>query len=453
MKRLKNISANADMSDNQVKFFYKGEYLGSCDPNYMECDKLYELIKSDSRAATQVLNYMNSLGDPVFPTKEGGYEPETDVSKVDPLELYNTFMQELDYSYRDFPKDFYVGGDYIIPDFEIFIDSSDEVVTSTKIKASRYDNVPGYKTPKGGYLYIFKHGIGPGTMPKDVEIIKTKDLPNYYTAVWLSDFLTTDELKQYDIPDETRINSILDSIGYCQKNGDVVPCDDVEACGKINGATEPNSPNADKTKLVRQVIKQAKEIRDYFQSHNNNLNRKQEQYLEDLSDGIDNESVAAIRDAIENMKYNSKNLRSEQYNLIMDLYEEFNFAGGKFEGMGYPEDDIDACNKVTSSNKTRFMANMVSASSFDSAYDENDELYQFHVAGYLNENYYHLMTDWYTNDFEEALDHALDMSAQGLYVEMENQVDGRSRKFTPDEWEDAVADGDVPDHVREDLVW
>ena len=95
----------------------------------------------------------------------------------------------------------------------------------------------------------------------------------------------------------------------------------------------------------------------------------------------------------------------------------------------------------------------VTAGTFESAYDENDELYQFHVAGYLNKNYYGLMADWYTNDFEEALDHAWEMSAQGLYVEMENQVDGRSRRFTPDEWEEAVSYGDVPDHVREDLVW
>lgn len=210
-------------------------------------------------------------------------------------------------------------------------------------------------TPKGGYLYIFKHGIGPGTIPSDVSVVKTKDLPNYYTAVWLDRFLTADELKQYDIPSETEINRYLDRIGYCQKNGDVVPCDDVEACGKINGATEPNSPDIDKTKLVRQVIKQAKDIRDYFQSHNNNLNRKQEQYLEDLSDGIDSESVAAIRDAIENMKYSSKNLRSEQYNLIMDLYDDFNLAGGKFEGMGYPEDDdVEACGKVTASTNLDF---------------------------------------------------------------------------------------------------
>lgn len=87
-----------------------------------------------------------------------------------------------------------------------------------------------------GYLYIFKHGIGPGTIPNDVSVVKVKDLPNYYTAVWLDRFLTTDELRQYDIPDETKINMYLDRIGYCQKNGDVVPCDDIEACDKVTSA-------------------------------------------------------------------------------------------------------------------------------------------------------------------------------------------------------------------------
>ena len=87
-----------------------------------------------------------------------------------------------------------------------------------------------------GYLYIFKHGIGPGTVPKDVAFLKEKDLPNGYTAVWLDRFLTDRELKAYDIPSETEINYYLDRIGYCQKNGDVVPCDDIEACGDIEAS-------------------------------------------------------------------------------------------------------------------------------------------------------------------------------------------------------------------------
>jgi hypothetical protein len=220
--------------------------------------------------------------------------------------------------------------------------------------------------------------------------------------------------------------------------------DDIDACDKINGTTEPNSPNADKTKLVRQVIKQAKKIRDYFQSHNNNLNRKQEQYLEDLSDGIDNESVAAIRESIENMKYNSKNLRSEQYNLIMDLYDEFNLAGGKFEGMGYPEDDIDACDKITASNKTRYMANMVSA---DTDVDEED--FKYYVAGYFDSRLRGLDDNLATNDFDEALNKAHELASNGDYVEITNEITGKSHTYDPDEWMEAIDYGDIPESARD----
>ena len=223
-------------SDEQVKFFYKHKFLGACDPYSIYCDAFYDLMLSDNAVATDVLDYMNSLGDPVFPVSEEDWDtPETDINKVDIAELYNIFMQELDYQYRDH-HEVYVDE---ISDVEIFDGpvAEENVLSSTKIKASRYEGVPGYNPPKGGYLYIFKHGIGPGTLPSDVEIIKTKDLPNYYTAVWLSDFLTTDELKKYDIPDETRINELLGRIGYCQKNGDVVPCDEVEACGDIKAST------------------------------------------------------------------------------------------------------------------------------------------------------------------------------------------------------------------------
>lgn len=635
---------------NQMHFFYNGEYLGSCDTDYIACPKLLELMESDSRAASQILTYMNSLGDPVFSTEPGGYEAETDVSKVDIEDLYSTFMQEIDYSYRDFPDDFYIGGDYLLPDFEIFVGAVAEenvVESATDVSAKRYiksftaDDLKaqlGSNYPKGGYLYIFKHGIGPGTIPNDVKVVKVKDLPNYYTAVWLDRFLTDEELKQYDIPDETRINDYLGRIGYCKKNGDVVPCEDitastmpkptvdnvlqmiadkkiifkndvaywskgkgvlpkeyrdciaqteyahwinewsceqaekygsrayydydgeteVDSCSDINAATEPNAPDANKSKLVRQVIKQAKEIRDYFQSHNNNLNRRQGQLLADLSDGIDSRSIVAIREAIENLKYNSKNMRNEQYYLIEDLYNEFNCAGGKFEGMGRPgsedvdactavkaysytpsrkrctnvtdevleytkdaypalydeleskdiwvsiwsdgeyslsynsiknpdnflsdsvkqdfmqamEDlfpgsfwgdlvDIDACDTVTGS--TKYFANMVSASADDDGFeqlvdgpdndtDEYIEYGKYYVAGYLRSTYRGLMSDLYSDDFEEILSAAADMAGQGLYIEITNRGDGRSMRYTPEDFEVAAEYGEYPDHIREDLA-
>ena len=90
-----------------------------------------------------------------------------------------------------------------------------------------------------GYLYILKHGIGPGTIPNDVTILKEKDLPNYYTAVWLDRFLTTSEMDRYDIPYETEINDLLSWIDYCQTEdgNDVVPCDSIKACGDVMAST------------------------------------------------------------------------------------------------------------------------------------------------------------------------------------------------------------------------
>lgn len=53
--------------------------------------------------------------------------------------------------------------------------------------------------PGEGYRYITKHGLGPGTLPKDCELLKFEDLPNFKTAIWLDRFLTDEELKKYDI--------------------------------------------------------------------------------------------------------------------------------------------------------------------------------------------------------------------------------------------------------------
>lgn len=49
------------------------------------------------------------------------------------------------------------------------------------------------------YRYITKHGLGPGTLPKDVELIRTEDVNDYITAIYLNRPLTSRELKYYDI--------------------------------------------------------------------------------------------------------------------------------------------------------------------------------------------------------------------------------------------------------------
>lgn len=452
--------------------------------------------------------------------------------------------------------------------------------TADDLKAQLGDNYP-----KGGYLYILKHGIGPGTIPRDVTVVKTKDLPNYYTAVWLDRFLSADELKEYDIPSETDINKYLGRINYCQKNGDVVPCDDVEGSTSVRGftpahiddpdneesewydwwndvdgyllryddnfkkitydfrdkygmpknmsddlcdkladvifdyvknnlerlgidpnentdqdysefarermvewlvepslygdfwddytengendvqacdqvtasmssATEPNAPDVKKSKLVREIIKRAKEVRDYFQSHNNNLNRRQEQILDDLSDGIDNQSISAIRDAIENMKYNSKNLRSAQYELIIDLYDDFNLAGGKYEGMGYPEsddDNINGCDSIQSSMKPRYMANMVNASDDDyeqlAEADTDDTEWaepKYGAYSYYGSDYRGLEDDFFTDDPSALVDWIWEHAANGGYIEVSGPKD--RIRLDPDDLAEQVDFGSIDEY-------
>ena len=56
--------------------------------------------------------------------------------------------------------------------------------------------------PEGGYRYITTHGIGPGTLPKDVSVFKTEDISSGRIAIYISRPLTSEELKQYDIKPE-----------------------------------------------------------------------------------------------------------------------------------------------------------------------------------------------------------------------------------------------------------
>jgi len=104
-----DIKASTDISDGEVKFFYNGTLLGTCDPYDMDCDKLFEVMQSDKVLCDLILEYLNSFGDPLFSISEEDWgTPETDSSKIDTWNLYNTFMEWLRFEYREAPEDFYV---------------------------------------------------------------------------------------------------------------------------------------------------------------------------------------------------------------------------------------------------------------------------------------------------------------------------------------------------------
>lgn len=104
---------------------------------------------------------------------------------------------------------------------------------------------------------------------------------------------------------------------------------------------------------------------------------------------------------------------------------------------------------ITSSTGTKYLANMVSASSSDSRYDENDELYKYYVAGYFDSNLRGLEDNLATHDFDEALDFAHKLASNGDYVEITNEITGKSHTYSPDDWMEAIEFGEVPSSTKD----
>ena len=63
------------------------------------------------------------------------------------------------------------------------------------------------------YWYLFKHGLGPGTMPKGVNVLKAMD-DGWKDYVLLDRMLTTDELNEYEIKEATPPEDLLAKNGY-----------------------------------------------------------------------------------------------------------------------------------------------------------------------------------------------------------------------------------------------
>ena len=85
------------------------------------------------------------------------------------------------------------------------------------------DNIKGAVDTGLDYWYYTRHGIGPGMMPRDCQILDWYE-EGYKTWIKLNKMLTTEELNYYDIQEE------WPPVGAVTHNGDeITACDDVEA--------------------------------------------------------------------------------------------------------------------------------------------------------------------------------------------------------------------------------
>lgn len=107
------------------------------------------------------------------------------------------------YSIKGKPVCNVCGKKYSLEEIENKINNKD---AGTKMKEAEtpeaMQKIADKQMPKGGYRYITTHGIGPGTLPKDVNVFKTEDIRGGRIAMYISRPLTSEELKQYDIKPE-----------------------------------------------------------------------------------------------------------------------------------------------------------------------------------------------------------------------------------------------------------
>ena len=72
-------------------------------------------------------------------------------------------------------------------------------------KPVRYSDEVPYE--KRRYWYFTTHGVGPGTIPKDLKVMETRDGVNdkgtWGEFVCLDGILNTDELRTYDMIEKT----------------------------------------------------------------------------------------------------------------------------------------------------------------------------------------------------------------------------------------------------------
>lgn len=127
-------------------------------------------------------------------------------SKVDDVERYaEEDIAELEFILQDYISDEIDDEeaedavDYKLSDFYDLCDNVGAFVAlNEKLEEARSN----YGGKKGPFWYFTKHGIGPGMLPKDVDIVDIYEDDNMGTWVALDSILTTDELKQYEMKEQ-----------------------------------------------------------------------------------------------------------------------------------------------------------------------------------------------------------------------------------------------------------
>lgn len=177
-------------SDGKAELVYISD---AVDMWLFNTEKLYKEIFNNRRKATSIA--YEALID-LFQDTVDGYDVKVRVTS----EMVKQWFKRAGLDYKEALKP--------------VVDKIEE--ERAEAKADKKESVRRKRMREGAYgrdakyLYVLKHGFGPGTIPRDVNVLDTDEV-NGYTVIWVDRPFTREELDYYDIPSETQLRRYLGS--------------------------------------------------------------------------------------------------------------------------------------------------------------------------------------------------------------------------------------------------
>ena len=177
-------------SDGKAELVYISD---AVDMWLFNTEKLYKEIFNNRRKATSIA--YEALID-LFQDTVDGYDAKVRVTS----EMVKQWFKRVGLDYKEALK----------PVVDKIEEEREEAKADKKESVRRKRMREGAYGRDAKYLYVLKHGFGPGTIPRDVNVLDTDEV-NGYTVIWVDRPFTREELDYYDIPSETQLRRYLGS--------------------------------------------------------------------------------------------------------------------------------------------------------------------------------------------------------------------------------------------------
>lgn len=178
-------------------------------------DKVNSLIKAGKLTSRK--NESKSIKESNYGGDDYGFDEYDFIDHYDDLEEgilnpYDNIIDEIIMDNVDKIKQGWLFDDFfnkVLEDFKKIAQPEDDDIEILKDKAYKqynsikrlYDKNEAFEKDGGPFWYFTKHGVQPGSVPKDIDIIEIKDTPNG-TFFSSNKVITTKELKDFEITEK-----------------------------------------------------------------------------------------------------------------------------------------------------------------------------------------------------------------------------------------------------------